>query len=74
MNFRIKKGISQREKGSWFDQPSKIGEEHVDKTTGASCAHGASRKKVKGNLPKKKARYRGSHFQVQAKIILHHRI
>ena len=34
-------------------QPSKIGKEHVDKATGASSAHGASRKKVKGNLPKK---------------------
>ena len=54
MNFRIKKEyLVQSEKGSWFDQPSKIGEEHVDKATGASSTHGASRKKVKGNLPKK---------------------
>ena len=73
MNFRIKKEyLAQSEKGSWFDQPSKIGEEQVDKATGASSAHGASRKKVKGNLPKKSNGYRGSHFQVQAKNILHH--
>ena len=48
-----KEYLAQSEKGSWFDQPSKIGEEQVDKATGASSAHGASRKKVKGNLPKK---------------------
>ena len=54
MNFRIKKEyLAQSKKGSWFDQPSKIGEKQVDKATGASPAHGASRKKVKGNLPKK---------------------
>ena len=52
--FGWKKGyLALSEKGSWFDQPSKIGEEHNWQATGASSSHGARRKKVKGNLPKK---------------------
>ena len=56
MNFRMKKEyLAQSEKGSWFDQPSKIGEEHVDKQPALHphMAARARRKKMKGNLPKK---------------------
>ena len=45
--------FAESDKGSWFDQPSEIGEEHVDKATSALSTHGASRRKiVKGNLAK----------------------
>ena len=53
--MRINEKILPSDKGSWFDQPLKVGEEHVASSVSSAsstCTPGASRKKiVEGKLP-----------------------